>query len=117
MSKRIVHFEIVGPDDEPLRRFYRQVLEWDAQPMGPGYSLITTPDGSPDGAITEGESAELTIGVEVPDLAGALASAVEHGGQVVMPAADNGWVVKAKVADPAGNIVTLIAANEAGQHP
>jgi hypothetical protein len=28
---------------------------------------------------------------------------------VVMPATDNGWVVKAQVADPAGNLVTLIA--------
>lgn len=111
MSNRIVHFEIVGPDDEALRAFYREVLDWDEQPMGPGYALIKTPGDSPNGAIVAAESAELTIGVEVPDLAGALEAAVAQGGRVVMPATDNGWVVKAKVADPAGNVVTLIAAD------
>jgi len=27
-----------------------------------------------------------------------------------MPATDNGWVTKAQVSDPAGNLVTLIQA-------
>ena len=30
------------------------------------------------------------------------------GGAVVMEPTDNGWVTKAQVTDPAGNVVTLI---------
>jgi predicted enzyme related to lactoylglutathione lyase len=30
------------------------------------------------------------------------------GGTVLMPPTDNGWVVKALVADPAGNALSLI---------
>jgi hypothetical protein len=33
---------------------------------------------------------------------------VAEGGDVVMPVTDNGWVRKAQVRDPAGNILTLI---------
>jgi predicted enzyme related to lactoylglutathione lyase len=84
----IGHFDIAGPDPEALHRF---------------------PAGAPDGAVLEADEKSITIGVVVPDLDRALADAEARGGQVVMPATDNGWVVKAQVADPAGNLVTLIA--------
>ena len=58
----------------------------------------------------EAERAALTVGVVVPDLDAAVAAAEAAGGTVVMPPTDNGWVVKAQVADPAGNRVSLIAA-------
>lgn len=48
------------------------------------------------------------MGVVVGDLDAALASASAAGGEVTMPAMDNGWVVKGQVSDPAGNRVTLI---------
>lgn len=44
----------------------------------------------------------------VPDLDAALARIGSVGGGVVMPATDNGWVRKAQVRDPAGNVLTLI---------
>ena len=72
-------------------------------------SLVGTPAGAPDGAVLEADEKSITIGVVVPDLDRAIADAEARGGQVVMPATDNGWVVKAQVADPAGNLVTLIA--------
>jgi predicted enzyme related to lactoylglutathione lyase len=46
--------------------------------------------------------------VAVADLDAAIERAVALGGTVTMPPTDNGWVVKAQVADPAGNPVTLI---------
>jgi predicted enzyme related to lactoylglutathione lyase len=46
--------------------------------------------------------------VVVPDLSSALAAAEGAGGSIVMPATDNGWVVKGQIVDPAGNQVTLI---------
>ncbi|CAN5601629.1 hypothetical protein BH24ACT24_BH24ACT24_09620 [soil metagenome] len=50
----------------------------------------------------------MMMGVTVPDLDAALAVAAAAGGGVVMPATDNGWVVKGEVTDPVGNRVTLI---------
>ena len=42
------------------------------------------------------------------DLLGWKVEAERLGGEVVMPPTDNGWVVKAQVRDPAGNVLTLI---------
>lgn len=56
--------------------------------MGAGYTLIETPDGSPNGAIREAPAAELTLGVSVDDLADCI--------------------------DPAGNLVTVIENNKPG---
>src|SRR4051794_33123335 len=104
----IVHFDVAGPDEAALHRFYAGVLDWHVTPQGPGYALVRTPDGSPDGAVVEADTAGLTLGIVVEDLDTAVATAETHGGRVVMPPTDNGWVVKAQVADPAGNLLTLI---------
>jgi predicted enzyme related to lactoylglutathione lyase len=48
------------------------------------------------------------VGVAVDDLAASVAQAVASGGSEIMPVTDNGWVRKAQVADPMGNVVTLI---------
>lgn len=108
MNDPIVHFEIVGSDESLLKDFYQNLFGWAFRPMGPGYTLIETPDESPNGAIREAEHAELTVGVGVDDLDATLAAAVKSGGTVVMPATDNGYVNKGQIADPAGNVITLI---------
>jgi uncharacterized protein len=108
MSNPIVHIDIAGPDEEAQRRFYAELFGWTVAPQGPGYALVTTPDGSPDGALVEAETGSVTFGVAVADLAAAVALASRLGASVVMPPTDNGWVVKAQVSDPAGNVVTLI---------
>ena len=106
----IGHFDVAGPELEPLARFYEGVFGWTVHPMGPGYSLVETPEGSPGGALVEAPDASLTVGVVVEDVDRALAAATTRGGTVVMPKTDNGFVVKAQVADPAGNAVTIIQA-------
>jgi predicted enzyme related to lactoylglutathione lyase len=106
----IVHFDIAGPDEGPLREFYAELFGWELNSPGPGYTLLGTPPESPDGAIVESEEAALTVGIAVADLDAALVAAAARGGSVVMPATDNGWVTKAQVSDPAGNLVTLIQA-------
>jgi predicted enzyme related to lactoylglutathione lyase len=110
IANGVGHFEISGPDGARLTTFYAGVFEWAVQPKGPGYSLIQTPAGSANGAIVEAEDASLTIGVVVPDIARAVAAALEHGGQIAMPVTDNGWVKKAVLLDPAGNKLTIIQA-------
>ena len=102
----IVHFDITGPDDEVLRRFYADVFEWTVDAKGPGYALVTTPQLR--GAIVEGAAPSITLGVAVSDLASAVETATANGATVVMAPTDNGWVTKAQIADPCGNIITLI---------
>ena len=106
----IGHFDICGPDAEVLQDYYSKLFGWTIDLKGPGYALIETPNGSPNGAIVEGQEATLTIGIVVADLDRSLASALVNGGSIVMPATDNGWVRKANIADQAGNRITLIQA-------
>lgn len=108
MNDPIVHFEIAGSDESALKDSYQHLFGWALRPMGPGYTLIETPHGSPNGAIREAEHAELTIGVAVDDLDATLATAADSGGTVVMPATDNGYVNKGQITDPAGNVITVI---------
>jgi hypothetical protein len=102
------HFDIAGPDLAPLQHFYTSLFGWDVTPRGPGYAMVATPEGSPNGAIVETPTASLTLGIVVADLDAALATAANQGGRVVLEKTDNGWVKKAQVADPAGNVLTLI---------
>ena len=110
IANGIAHFDVFGPEPEALHGFYARVFGWEVDVKGPGYALVRTPEGAPDGAVVEAEHAALTVGVVVPDLDAAVAAAEAAGGTVVMPPTDNGWVVKAQVADPAGNRLSLIAA-------
>jgi predicted enzyme related to lactoylglutathione lyase len=64
----------------------------------------------PRGSLVDAVAPQVTLGVAVANLdsAVAVAEAERLGGSVVMPPNDNGWVVKAQVTDPAGNVLTLI---------
>jgi predicted enzyme related to lactoylglutathione lyase len=108
-ANAVVHFDITGPDEAPLRRFYTELLGWQVQPKGPGYALVDTPGGL-GGAIAEQERACVILGVAVADLEAAVKQAGQLGATIVMPPTDNGWVAKAQIADPAGNLINLIQA-------
>ncbi len=71
-ANAIGHFDIAGPELAPLRAFYVAVFGWDVAERGPGYALVATPDGGPNGAIVEEAAASLTLGIVVPDLDGAI---------------------------------------------
>lgn len=114
MNRPIVHFEFAAPYATPLHEFYNGLFGWPIKEMGPGYALIETPDGSPNGAVLEAPKPAVTLGESVTDLAAAVASAESLGGTIVMEPIDNGWVNKAQVSDPAGNVITLI--QEGGAH-
>jgi predicted enzyme related to lactoylglutathione lyase len=104
----IVHFDISGPHETELHRFYGELLAWKVEPQGPGYALVETPGGLRGSLVESDAPADVTLGIGVPDLAAAVDNATRLGGTVVMPPTDNGWVVKAQVRDPAGNTLTLI---------
>lgn len=107
-NNSICHFDISGPEFEPLKSFYSRVFGWKLDDKGPGYALVGTPSLKLGGAIIDAEDAALTIGIAVNDLDAAIALVVQAGGTVVMPRTDNGWVIKGQVTDPAGNRLTLI---------
>jgi predicted enzyme related to lactoylglutathione lyase len=108
IANSIAHFDIAGPDLEKLGPFYEALFGWDVKTRGPGYASVTTPDGAPNGALVEADEPSLTVGIVVPNLDDALARATERGGSVAMPVTNNGWVTKAQVRDPAGNLLTLL---------
>jgi predicted enzyme related to lactoylglutathione lyase len=102
------HFDVAGPDLIRLCSFYSGVFGWSVTPRGPGYAQLETPGSSAGGALVEQPEPAITLGIVVPDLAAALANAEANGGRIEMPITDNGWVRKAQVRDPAGNLLTLI---------
>ena len=102
----IGHFDVNGENLSALASFYEKLFGWKVNPRGPGYAEIAT--AGLNGALVEAPVASLTLGVVVPDLDAALASAAAEGGSIAMPAIDNGWVRKGQVRDPAGNLLTLI---------
>ena len=114
MADPIVHFDISGPDLEPLARFYSELFGWNISEGGPGYSQVDSGSGL-RGGLVEAEASTVNIGIQVDDLAAAVQQAEQLGGKVVMPATDNGWVLKAQVQDPAGNLMSLIQADEKSQ--
>ena len=107
-SNAIGHFDVAGPDIEQLGNFYTSVFGWQVDPMGPGYAMLKTPDGTPGGALVDADDPSLTIGIIVGDIDKALQVTAQSGGAIIMPKTDNGWVTKAQVSDPAGNRITLI---------
>jgi predicted enzyme related to lactoylglutathione lyase len=108
MPAEIAHFDLFGPDDADLQRFYAQALGWEVDAKGPGYALVRTPGDGPDGALVSGENAGLILGVAVDDIEATVAAVVAAGGTVDTHPTNNGWVTKALVRDPAGNRLSLI---------
>ena len=100
------HFDVAGENLGALSEFYHSVFGWEIEPRGPGYAQVATP--GLNGALVEAPQPSLVLGVVVADLDAAVAAAVAAGGACTMPATDNGWVRKAQVSDPAGNVLTLI---------
>lgn len=107
----IGHLDVAGPDLAALTPFYEEVFKWTVAPRGPGYAALVTPPGSANGALVEQAESSVTVGVVVPDLTQVLADAQRHGGSIAMPVTDNGWVRKAQLRDPAGNLWTVIEEN------
>ena len=86
------------------------MFDWNITNRGGGYSQVET-GGQLSGGLIESEKSGVNFGVEVDDLEAALNRARELSGTIVMPATDNGWVLKAQVQDP-GNVVSLIQVDE-----
>jgi predicted enzyme related to lactoylglutathione lyase len=120
MGNPVVHVELIGPDPDALRAFYRDLFGWDAPPGAPvaarvseeaSYSFLPPPDGA--GAVAggigggPGFEAHAIFYVGVADVGRALVDAVRLGGTVALEPQRNdgtGGVV-GHFRDPAGNLV------------
>lgn len=116
MGQPVAMFEFTARDSEKATRFYTELFDWAAQPIGDGYTLIDT--GAGEGAIPggigepqRGDVPRTTVYVRVDDLQAYLDKAVELGGRAVVPPTPlpDGYGSFAVLADPEGTLVGLWA--------
>lgn len=115
MANPIVHFEIMGNEDQKaqLQAFYRDTFDWEIQAMGDmQYGMVMKPEGEPGpgGAVDaspEGPGVVIYIGSD--DIHAALAKAKANGAEVLMDVTTiPGMVTFAQFRDPAGNVVGIV---------
>lgn len=121
MSARVVHFEVPFDDAERALSFYRDVFDWQIQPLPEmDYNIVSTGPGDDQGMPTEPgyigggmlqRQAPVTapaITLAVDDIDATLATIEEHGGSTVQgkqPVGDMGFA--AYFSDSEGNVVGL----------
>lgn len=106
--------ELGSPDLEGSASFYEQLLGWKTTPMegaDPPYLVIQTADGHSNGGIRPpappGTPPFWLVYFATGDIEGSLATASEHGGQVLVGATDIGIARIAVVLDPQGAVFAL----------
>jgi uncharacterized protein len=118
MAHPVVHFELSGPDDQQLARFYGDLFGWQARPVpAVGYTLIDT-GGGINGAIatTAAGQGPATFYIETDDLQAALDKINLVGGKTVRPITElPGMATYALFEDLDGLVVGLVlGAGESG---
>src|SRR6266540_3169464 len=113
MGNPVVHFEVTGPDDEPLVKFYGELFGWATRTVpGVGYTLIDTKSGTGiNGGIGKNQNGEAwtTFYVGVDDPQGVLDKAESLGAKTVLPVTEMpGMVTLALFTDPDGLLVGLV---------
>jgi predicted enzyme related to lactoylglutathione lyase len=116
MGNPVVHFEICGPDEEPLVKFYGELFGWGLRAVPGGYTLVDTRGGGGvNGGIARSETGRAwsTFYVEVDDPQAFLDRVGRLGGTVVMPVTEvPGMVTYALFEDPDGLLVGLVKQEE-----
>lgn len=110
MTNPVVHFEIVGKDQEVLETFYKEVFGWKIEPAMPGYSLVSPGSGIGGGIGAPGDGAShVTFYVGVADIKNALALVESKGGTIAFgphSIPDGGQI--ASFYDPEGHLIGLV---------
>jgi uncharacterized protein len=116
MGNPVVHFEVGGPDDEPLVRFYGELFGWDMRraPGGIFYTLVDTRGGGGvNGGIGKSATGEpwSTFYVGVDDLQATLDKVESLGGKTAMSITEvPGMLTFTMFTDPDGLLVGLVKA-------
>jgi len=110
MPHPVVHFEILGRDQKLLEEFYKDVFNWQIDPVMEGYSLVKPGSGINGGIGAMGEGrVHVTFYVAVADVAAALELIESKGGQKAFgphPIPDGGII--AGFLDPEGHLIGLV---------
>jgi predicted enzyme related to lactoylglutathione lyase len=98
------YFEVGTPDPEAAKAFYGQVFGWEFGPAGPaGYGTVNGTGGGLWDTSAIGAGAWAVFYVEVADIHATIEAALAQGAVTVLPLVDNGVILFAHLADPAGN--------------
>ncbi len=105
MARPIVFFDIAGPDDAALKRFYSSVFGWDPDAAG----QFGVPVATPLQAAIRKDPTEKRIDIGVPDISETLSQIEQSGGSIDVPRFEvAGVVVLGLFRDPAGNRMGLV---------
>jgi predicted enzyme related to lactoylglutathione lyase len=109
---KVVHFEILGRDQEALQSFYSDLFGWKLDTSNPGGYGMTDPAQTGIvvgvGASRDGGDGHVTAYVRVADVDATLARAAELGGKVIMPKfSPSPDAVLGVMADPEGHMLGL----------
>jgi uncharacterized protein len=103
-TNTVTYFEIGTPDPAAARAFYGSLFGWDLGPANPGgYAPIDGNAGGLWDTIEIGGQSWAVFYVEVADIHVTLERATAAGAETVRPLVDNGAILFAHLADPAGN--------------
>ncbi|KTS07675.1 VOC family protein [Microbacterium testaceum] len=103
-TNTVNYFEIGTPDPEAARAFYGQLFGWRFAAANPGgYAAVNENAGGLWDTSQIGGEAWAVFYVEVADIRATLQTAIEQGAETVRPLVDNGTILFAHLADPAGN--------------
>ena len=106
----VVHFEILGKDQKLLETFYKDVFNWEIDPVMEGYSLVKPGSGIGGGIGAMGEGrGHVTFYVAVADVTAALELIESKGGKKAFgphPIPDGGII--AGFLDPEGHLIGLV---------
>ena len=121
MSARVVHFEVPFDDADRARSFYREVFDWQIQPLPEmGYNMVSTGPVSDQGMPSEpgfigggmmprqDPVTTPVITLEVADIDAALGAVEKNGGRAAgekMAVGDMGFAAYFK--DSEGNLMGL----------
>ncbi len=121
MSARVVHFEVPFDDADRARDFYREVFDWQIQPMPEmDYTMVSTgplgDDGMPNepgyigGGMMQRQApvSSPVITLAVDDIDATMVAVEKHGGSAVgekMSIGDMGYA--AYFTDSEGNLMGL----------
>jgi predicted enzyme related to lactoylglutathione lyase len=111
MPSPVVHFEIAGRQPKRLIAFYRRLFGWKIDSNNPiGYGLVKKSRGGIGGGVMKNAKSYVTVYAAVASPRKALEAAKRLGGKVMVPVTDvPGMVRFAMFADPAGNMVGVVA--------
>lgn len=112
MGNPVVHFEIIGENQQLLNEFYGGIFDWKIDQVMDGYALVNTGSGIGGGIGAMGEARRhVMFYVEVADVAAALKLIESKGGKPAFgPHPVPGGTIIAGFTDPEGQLIGLVQA-------